>query len=188
EGPGRPSINGNTINALSPKERERQHGDGHYAERRQLLHIVLDLLAHPSSTRRPPDLGAVFAALATARNAARRDALTRARRRWTQDHARERDRLLAGLRRAWDDYRAWRASWAPDLRAERWQAPKRRPPSPWVEVARKAIVAADVPKRVPGFRQRLAIERCPLTPRNIQEAILMAVGLVPVQADRSPGD
>src|SRR5438552_6023986 len=111
ERPGRPSINGSTINALSPDERERQHGDGHYAERRQLLHIVLDLLGHPSSTRRPPDLGAVFAALATARNAARRDALTRARRRWTQDHARERDRLLAGLRRAWDDYRAWRASW-----------------------------------------------------------------------------
>ena len=62
ERPGRPSINGSTINALSPDERERQHGDGHYAERRQLLHIVLDLLGHPSSTRRPPDLGAVFAA------------------------------------------------------------------------------------------------------------------------------
>ena len=89
--------------------REPADGDGHDAQRRLLLDIVLDLLAR--SMRRPPDLDAVFAALAGARAAARRDALARAKRRGTQDHARERDRLVASLRRAWDDYRVWRTTW-----------------------------------------------------------------------------
>jgi hypothetical protein len=213
ERPGSPPVAAETLNALPPEERERQYGDGHYAERRQLLRIVLELLGRPSTARRAPDLDAVFAALAAARTAARRDALTRTKRRWTQDHARKRDQLVANLRSAWDEYRAWRAGWdhealwppehvvrrgdalladleavAPDLRADQWQVPKRRPPSPWNDEARKKLEKAGVPKGIPGFQTMRATKRCPLTPRNIHDALLMAAGLLPVKSDRSPED
>ena len=64
--------------------------------------------------------------------------------------------------------------------------PKRRPPTPWVDEARTALAAAGVPRGLPGFKTLRAAQRCPLTPRNLHEALLMAVGLVPVQSDTTP--
>ncbi len=178
---------------LSPLQLEDLDGDGHYQDRRRLLHVCLKFLEREQHVWLP----AVFEALVRARSEAVSGSLRRAK--LLTDRTRRFDpeqQLRTRLIQALKAYHAHRMTWDPggptlalvnQLLSEldspnppRRKLPRGRSPLLQTPAAlREALAKAGVPYGRRGFDQALTRADCEAAPRNLREALLMAVGLIP---------
>ncbi len=178
---------------VPPLELEPLYGDGYYDDRRQLLHVCLEFLEREQHVRLP----AVYEALVRARSEAVSGSLRRAK--LLRDRARRVDpehQLRTRSIQALKAYHAHRMTWDPggptlalvnQLLSEldspnppRRNLPRGRSPLLQTPAAlREALAKAGVPYGRRGFDQALTWADCEAAPRNLREALLMAVGLIP---------
>lgn len=178
----------------TPIELEIRFGDGHFSDRQNLLHIAVNFVDLRDSALLP----GLFIILYDARQMAATTALKNAK--LLNSHAvGSTERHLHA--RAVKHLRAYREHLATSSpRSGRWIIEKidttilaldqvapplnsklahKRPVLVDLKAIRAQLTAIGVPKGIRGFRQARASIGCDATPRNLPDALLMAVGLIP---------
>ena len=169
-------------------EVEKRYGDGHFDDRRTLLRVALEHLQKANRT----DLPVVFIVLALARDQSMSRSLARAklltdRELRVRPANTRRRRVIGALTALRQDVYGIEVPALIDhllgqlnsLNLPINKLKHARPLATVDERVRQDLSRAGVPTHLRGWRQSLARAGCHATPKNLREALLMAVGLIP---------
>ena len=181
-----------TTKDLTPPQLEVQYGDGHYDDRRALLHTAVTFLQRHNETLLP----IIFAILAQARESVSFGSLQRTKFLAQRERLIKPDDVLSRQAvKALKALRQHRRTWDPESdivflanaliakldgpTATLPKLPRGRAPSSVAPRARNELKKVGIPAGLKGFDQALTKAGCEAKARNLRETLLMAVGLIP---------